>query len=57
MLELERLLDTGDEYDKPIVAGEIFVQLAYAEADDWTTYHGDRNTIVVDFLSQEGGTP
>jgi hypothetical protein len=57
ILELERLLDTGDEYDKPVIEGEIFVQLAYAEADDWTSYHGDRNSIVVNFFSSEGGTP
>ncbi len=57
VIELERLLDTGDEFDKPIVAGEMFVQLAYGEADDWTSYHGDRNTIVVDFFGSEGGAP
>jgi len=55
-LEWVRPLQTGDELDKPLVAGEMFIQLAYAEQDDWTSYHGQtRNTLTVRFFDQQGG--
>ncbi len=54
-LEFERLLVTGDEHDKPIVKGKMFVMLAYSDKADWTTYHGKkRNTVQVDFFAPEG---
>lgn len=54
-LEFEHLLVTGDEHDKPIVKGKMFVMLAYADKADWTSYHGKkRTTIQIDFFAPEG---
>lgn len=50
-LEFVRPLRTDDEYDKPIRPGEMFVMLAYADSDDWTSYHKKRNTVAVDFFA------
>jgi len=56
VFEFERALSTGDQFDKPIEPGEMFVMLAYADKDDWTTYHGRmRNTIHIDFFAPSGG--
>jgi len=58
VIEFERALSTQDEYDKPIHPGEMFVMLAYAQNDDWTTYHGSaRDTIQIDFFAPEGDGP
>ena len=53
-LEWSRSLATGDARDKPLDQGKVFVQLAYADQDDWSTYHSKRNTIPVDFFASEG---
>lgn len=57
IFELERYLITGDDYDKPLREGALFVQLAYADQDDWNTYHEARNTITVDFFAAEEERP
>jgi len=53
VLEFKRRLDTGDEYDHPITAGEMAIQLAYSEKDDFTSYHAERASITLRLL--EGG--
>ncbi len=53
-LEFTRPLETGDSYDKPIVPGEKFVMLAYAEQDNWTAYHAKRGTVQIDFFAPGG---
>lgn len=52
-LEWVRPVLTGDRLDKPLAPGEMFIQLAYAEQDDWSSYHGrSRNTLTVRFLDK-----
>ncbi len=52
VLEIRRKLDTGDaEHDRPFHAGVMPVLLAYADVDDFMTYHDThRATAQLDFL-------
>lgn len=52
VLEVRRKLDTGDpEYDRPFRPGPTPALLAYADADDFMSYHeSHRATAQVDFL-------
>lgn len=49
-IELVRKLDTGDPYDRPIVAGAQPVLLAHAEEDNFTALHTSRSTLMLDLL-------
>jgi len=53
IIEFRRKLDTGDEYDHPIIKGEMTIQLAYSETDDFTTYHAKRASTTLNL--REGG--
>lgn len=52
VLEVRRKLDTGDpEYDRPFRPGPTSALLAYADADDFMSYHeSHRATAQLDFL-------
>ncbi len=46
-IEFSRALDTKDSYDKPIRPGEsMTLLLAYATADDFTSYHSKTRALV-----------
>ena len=53
-LEFSRKLKTGDEHDKAITPGRHTVLLAYSDADDITSYHGQggklRAIAFIDFF-------
>jgi hypothetical protein len=55
VFEVRRKLDTGDdEHDRPIHEGVMPAMLAFADADDFMTYHDThRATAQLDFLSAE----
>jgi hypothetical protein len=57
-LEFERNEKDLDQYDKPInLNGSTFVMLAWADHDNWTSYHGkDRSIISVNFTNPEAGS-
>lgn len=59
VIEFERPILTDDAFDKPLPHKEIFVQIAYAQKDDWKTYHGSksRNTVTIDFFATGGAQP
>jgi hypothetical protein len=52
VLEFRRKLDTGDRYDRPFARGSMPVLMAFADADDFMTYHEThRATAEIDFLA------
>ena len=57
-LEFERLLVTKGEHTKPIVKGVMTALLAYADKDDFTTYHDPqhRNKFQVNFFAPGEGS-
>jgi hypothetical protein len=57
VLEFERLLSTDDEFDKPIPQDERFIQLAYGEQDDTSTYHAKRSVLPLNFYQTEVAKP
>lgn len=53
VIEFRRKLDTGDPYDNSILAGEEEIQLAYSDADDFSTYHARHRSIAtLEFLGK-----
>ena len=50
VIEFCRKLDTGDPYDKPVVAGEMELQLAYSDKADLTSYHAKRSSVKLQLL-------
>lgn len=52
VIEFKRRLNTGDGYDQPIIAGEMAVQLAYSDKDDFTSYHAKRATAALRLLEE-----
>ncbi len=58
IIEFSRNLETGDPYDKPIREGQpMIIQVAYADEDDFSSYHGRSRALVpqVNFF-QTGST-
>lgn len=51
-IEFQRKLDTKDRYDRPIAAGEVNIQLAYSDKDDFLSYHLKRATIKLNLLGE-----
>lgn len=54
-IEFSRLLDTGDQFDKPIREGKpLPVILAYSNAADFTSYHGKTRALMqpIDFFQK-----
>ena len=45
VIEFKVPLDSGDEYDKPMVPGQTYrINLAMGAADDLNSYHAGRGT-------------
>ena len=53
ILELVRPLNTGDPYDRPLTPGEgeVTLLLAYAEKDDFISYHAKRASVTLDLAA------
>ncbi len=52
VIEFARNLNTQDDFDKPIIAGTMTVQLAHSETDDFASYHSKRAAATIDFFSK-----
>ncbi|HED03236.1 MAG TPA: hypothetical protein ENI60_00470 [Candidatus Fraserbacteria bacterium] len=50
-LEFARLLNPGGKDQKSIVPGVMTIMLAYADKDDWTTYHRQRSEVKLDLFA------
>lgn len=54
-LEFARPLNPGGIDQKVIVPGVMTIMLAYADKDDWTTYHRQRSEIKLDLFAPGKG--
>lgn len=51
VIELVRPLNTGDPYDRPLTPDEVTLLLAYADKDDFISYHAKRSSVTLDLAA------